>query len=198
MTAVARTRRCGGLAALVALGAPGCLLDLPPPADGPCGFGARPCGTRCVDEQLACEPDDFAGSYVILLIAGDNDCFDDWDTGAVAIAEAEVVQLGAEVGVTVTGIAGGVFALVFGGEPVFTGEVEGDVLAATFNGAFASSEASCTWTWRSRLEMTAQDPDVEGRVTYRPQTNGHPSCAEIRPDCRSAQTLIAVRNPDPD
>ncbi len=195
---VPETRGYRALATMAAMLAPACVLDLPAAETGPCGFSERLCGTRCIDEAFACEPDAFEGTYVILLIAGVNDCFDDWQTGNVAVAEAEVVQQGAEVGVTVTGIAGGLFAIVFGGEPVFAGAVEGDVLAATFSGAFATSEASCTWTWRSRIEMTVQDPDFEGRVTYWPQTNGHPSCAEIRPDCRSVQTLIAVRNPDPE
>ena len=177
--------------------ASGCMLDLPQAVEGPCRFGERPCGTQCQDEQLACEPTSFNGNYVVSLVADTNDCFDDWVEGTVATANAEIVQIGADVGINVTGIAGGIFALVFGGEPVFVGTIEGDTLAATFTGAVASSQDGCTWTWRSVLELTQENPELKGSVTYRPQTNDHPSCPDVRPDCRAVQLVIAVGAPDP-
>ncbi|MEM9195715.1 MAG: hypothetical protein AAGF12_41495 [Myxococcota bacterium] len=182
------------VSAVLLLGLGGCVFDLPETVPGPCGFGERPCGTACLAETVACVPESVEGSYAITLISGENSCFDMWDEGSVSPASADVVRLDSDVAINITGLAGVVFAIAFGGDPMFTGTIEGDVIDAAFFGTNASRPVmNCTFTYDARLHGVVQESgDIEGTVEYRPNTNGNPSCETVRPDCLAVQRIVAV------
>jgi hypothetical protein len=178
----------------------GCVLDIPPPVDGPCRADERACGTRCVARTEACAPESVEGEWITLLTAADNGCgFEDWMEGSSAEARATITGTGGDVRVRVDGIAGALIALGFGGEPVFVGGVEGDLIEATFFGTRSFVEdGGCSYSVRATLRAQVRGDTLEGSVAYTTPTNGHPSCAEFRATCVTVQRLSAVRAPPTD
>jgi hypothetical protein len=178
----------------------GCVLDIPPPVEGPCGADERECGTRCISTTEVCSPERVDGEWITLLTAADNGCgFEDWMEGSSAEARATILETDGEVRVRVDGIAGAIIALGFGGEPVFVGGVDGDLIQATFFGTRSFvEEGGCAYSVRAVLRAQVRGDTLEGSVSYTTPTNGHPSCAEFRAACVTVQRLSAVRAPPVD
>lgn len=178
----------------------GCVLDIPPPVDGPCRSDEIPCGSRCVPEGSTCTSLSAEGEWITLLTAADNGCdFADWTEGSSAEVRATITGMNEDVRVRVDGIAGALISLGFGGEPEFLGQIRGDLLETTFFGTRSvTEEGGCAYSVRATLRAQVRGDTLEGSVSYTTPTNEHPSCAPFRATCVTVQRLSAVRAPPSD
>jgi len=189
------------LASIGLLALSGCVFDLPPPleADG-CEGEPVPCGSRCIEPEVACEPVDVEGEYTGQLRAEANGCMlESWEEGSTGAVMATFTRDGDEVTIEVGGIAGLLLSFGFGGDPVFLGTLEGDRITASLRGTSQTVEGNCAWSFRAELEANASlsGDSLEGTIRYRAVTNEHPDCPPYLAECVSRQSLSAVRAPGP-
>ena len=141
-------------------------------------------------------PTNFAGSYAITIVNGDNGCqLQNWKVGdASTNITATVTQDSGLAQLTIpTNTLAGAYLLLVLGTNTFSGTVSGDEFTANYLGTPSQTQNGCTYTTKATLDVTLDANSViSGTITYTPQTNGDASCGVLN-TCSYSQTVSGTR-----
>lgn len=142
-----------------------------------------------------CAPADVAGNYSLSVTNGDNGCdVNGWTVGeSNANVPSVITQDEGAVQVEVQGVSGTFLNLAVGSNR-FAGDVAGDRIAAELIGDNSNREGECVYTWTIDLDATVTGDVIEGELSWRPVTNGHPDCGLLE-TCRNQQAFNGTRPP---
>ncbi|MFZ5889930.1 MAG: hypothetical protein ACOY0T_02590 [Myxococcota bacterium] len=145
----------------------------------------------------ACGSDDspanIAGTYSVNTTNGKSTCSFDWNEGDTSSGvPVSIVQNGAAITVSVTGLAAAGLVLLVGTAD-FDGSVEGHAFTATAYGKVPRSSGNCTYTVNATIKGSVSGDTIQGTVTYTPAGNGNPDCAALT--CTAVQQFNGARPP---
>lgn len=147
---------------------------------------------------LGCAPADVAGGYTVNVTNGANDCeVMNWTVGDSASAiPMTITQDEGTVQAVVMGAAA-IYLNLVAGSATFNGDVAGDRIAASLIGDNPQRQGECTFTYTVDMDATVSGDVIEGDLTYRAVTNGHPDCG-ILETCQNRQSFNGTRPPTAD
>lgn len=152
------------------------------------------CAALALLASCGSDPVNVAGNYTINLTNGPNGCMlSSWTEGDTATGvPVSITQDGANVTVTVTGLAGAYLDAVIGGH-VFTGTVSGSHVDARLTGR-PGAMGSCAYTQIVELDADLDGDVLTGSLRWFAQTNGLPECGMYN-TCENTQQLNGTRPP---
>ena len=161
-------------------------------------FFSLAAGLASVLVAVGCAPADVAGDYTIALTNGENGCMvNNWDVGtSTSGVPVLITQDGGTVQATVNGTSGTLLNLVVGSMH-FNGDIAGDRIAASLIGDNNARQGECSYTFTVDMDATVSGDVIQGELTWRPVTNGHPDCGVLE-TCRNRQTFNGTRPPSVD
>jgi hypothetical protein len=149
------------------------------------------------DEADAAPADvEAAGTYTLAVANGDNGCeFEGWDEGAVATGiPMRLTQEGTQVTAVIDGVTGLLLGVILGSNQL-EGEVSGAMVNVSLYGTNSTTRGNCTYTINAVVDATLAGDYIDGRIEYRPSTNGSPACGVLN-DCATVQLFNGTRPPE--
>jgi hypothetical protein len=139
---------------------------------------------------------DFTGTYNGAITNRENPCnIGGWTVGTSSTGTMmSITQMGSDISVEVQGFSAFALSLFTGGGGPLVGTATGNVMNVSRSGTRAQTSGACSFTPRIEARATLNGNTLEGTVTYRYQTNGHPDCRE-RATCATTQSIAFVRPP---
>lgn len=146
--------------------------------------------------SVGCATADVSGDYTVNTRNGANACmFDNWTEGDTGMNIPVTVRQDPDDEVQLDVMGGvGTFLDVFAGSSIFNGSVSGNQVTAALIGQNSANMGGCNYTITIDLDASLDGDTLEGTLTYRPVTNGHPDCG-ILETCANEQTFNGSRPP---
>ena len=120
-------------------------------------------------------PADFNGQYTGTSINGASTCPGQWNMGATADGQFNLVQSGNDVQFQAQGAASLAFFVAFGSAS-FSGKAAGNHVEAAIVGSVANMTGACTYTWKGTISGDLVGDKLNGTLTHTPNTNGNADC----------------------
>lgn len=142
----------------------------------------------------ACAPADVAGNYTVNVTNGPDECMIGWTEGdSTSAIPVLVTQDGDQVSLQVQGLTGTILTVGVGSNQ-FEGQVGGNSVTAALIGNVSRTQGGCAYTTTVDLDARVDNDVIQGTLTYRPVTNGHPDCGTLE-TCVSRQSFNGARPP---
>ena len=125
-------------------------------------------------------PVDFTGLYSGTSTNGASNCPGQWNTGASAEGEANLVQSGSDVQFQMQGGSALAFLIAFGSAS-FSGKANGSHVDAAIVGSVPVMTGACSYTWKGTLAGDLEVDTLNGTLTYTPNiTMAHADCDTMK------------------